>query len=194
MDVKTLCLGVLTERPMSGYEIRKHFEEAFQHFFLAGFGSIYPALADLAAGGLVTVESVEQEKRPDKKVYRITERGRRALIGDLMAAEPRHKVRSEFLALIYFAHLLPPARVEDILDAMVRDWETGLERDLIAVERRGETGTGGELTPGMRFGLGYGRVVLTAALAYVRRQKPQLLRELARSAGTSDDVRAEAAE
>ncbi|HEX8374825.1 MAG TPA: PadR family transcriptional regulator, partial [Geminicoccaceae bacterium] len=129
MDVKTLCLGVLTERPMSGYEIRKRFEEAFQHFFLAGFGSIYPALADLAADGLVTVESVEQEKRPDKKVYRITERGRRALIGDLMAAEPRHKIRSEFLALVYFAHLLPPARVEDVIDAMIREWETCLERD-----------------------------------------------------------------
>ena len=193
MDVKTLCLGVLTERPMSGYEIRKHFEEAFQHFFLAGFGSIYPALADLAADGLVTVESVEQEKRPDKKVYRITERGRRALVGDLMAAEPRHKIRSEFLALVYFAHLLPPARVEDVIDAMIREWETCLERDLAAVERRGETGTGGELAPGMRFGLGYGRVVLTAALAYVKRQKPQLLRELGQAAD-APDARPEAAE
>ena len=193
MDVKTLCLGVLTERPMSGYEIRKHFEEAFQHFFLAGFGSIYPALADLATDGLVTVESVEQEKRPDKKVYRITERGRRALIGDLMAAEPRHKIRSEFLALVYFSHLLPPARVEDVIDTMIREWETCLERDLAAVERRGETGTGGELTPGMRFGLGYGRVVLTAALAYAKRQKPQLLREIAQTAETVNE-RPEAAE
>ena len=38
MDTRTLCLGVLTERAMSGYEIKKHFEEAFRHFFVAGFG------------------------------------------------------------------------------------------------------------------------------------------------------------
>ena len=62
MDTRTLCLGVLTERPMSGYEIKKHFEQAFRHFFMAGFGSIYPALAELARDGLVTVESVEQAK------------------------------------------------------------------------------------------------------------------------------------
>jgi hypothetical protein len=110
-----------------------------------------------------------------------------------MAAEPRHKIRSEFLALVYFAHLLPPARVEDVIDAMIREWETCLERDLAAVERRGETGTGGELAPGMRFGLGYGRVVLTAALAYVKRQKPQLLRELGQAAD-APDARPEAAE
>ena len=72
MDVKTLCLGVLAERPMTGYEIKKLFDRAFRHFFAAGYGSIYPALAELALAGLVTVESVDQERRPDKKIYRIT--------------------------------------------------------------------------------------------------------------------------
>ena len=100
MDVKTLCLGVIAERPASGYEIKKLFDRAFRHFFAAGFGSIYPALAELAQAGLVTVESVDQERRPDKKVYRITAAGLDQLTTDLAAAEPRHKVRSEFLALL----------------------------------------------------------------------------------------------
>ena len=64
MDVKTLCLGVLAERPMTGYEIKKLFDRGFRHFFVAGYGSIYPALAELAQAGLVTVESVDQERRP----------------------------------------------------------------------------------------------------------------------------------
>lgn len=197
MDVKTICLGLLTERPMSGYEIRKCFEEAFQHFFLAGFGSIYPALADLAADGLVTVESVEQEKRPDKKVYKITAGGRRTLEAELLATEPRHKIRSEFLALLYFAHLLPPARVDAVIETMAREWEEGLGRDLAAVERSGERADGTPLTPGMRFDIGFARAVLTAKLAYVRRHKPGLLRELEASAGIGADTgvpRAEAAE
>ena len=40
MDVKTLCLGVLTLGDASGYEIRKQFEEGpFAHFFGASYGS-----------------------------------------------------------------------------------------------------------------------------------------------------------
>ena len=123
MDVKTLCLGVLTEGDQTGYEIKHRFEEAFSHFFGASFGSIYPALAELSRQGLVTCRSVEQDKRPDKKVYSLTERGQRALLDELMATPPRHKVRSEFLVLMYFAHLLPPARVAAIIDQMIAHWE-----------------------------------------------------------------------
>lgn len=176
MDVKTLCLGVLTERPMTGYEIKKLFERGFRHFFLAGFGSIYPALAELAAAGLVTVESVEQDKRPDKKVYRVTEAGRRALLADLMAAEPRHKVRSEFLVLLHFAHLLPPARVAAVIDAMAGEWERILAEDLVDAGRQLEGRA--DPAPGVRFALGFGHVMLSTALGYVRAHKPELMREL----------------
>ena len=123
MDVKTLCLGVLTEGDKTGYEIKQRFEEAFSHFFGAGFGSIYPALADLSRRGLVTRRSVEQDKRPDKKIYSLTAAGQRVLIDELLATPPRHKVRSEFLVLMYFAHLLPPERVAAIVDQMIARWE-----------------------------------------------------------------------
>ncbi len=122
MDVKTLCLGVLTEGDKTGYEIKGRFEEAFSHFFGAGFGSIYPALAELSRQGLVTCESVEQDKRPDKKVYSLTAKGHRRLLDELLATPPRHKVRSEFLVLMYFAHLLPPARVAPIIEQMAAQW------------------------------------------------------------------------
>jgi DNA-binding PadR family transcriptional regulator len=172
MDVKTLCLGVIAERPASGYEIKKLFDRAFRHFFAAGFGSIYPALAELAQAGLVTVESVDQERRPDKKVYRITAAGLDQLTTDLAAAEPRHKVRSEFLALLYFAHLLPPDRVAAVLDGMVAQWSQLLAEELAEDDAA--------LTPGQRFARGYGRSVLTAARAYVQEQGPDLLRSIER--------------
>jgi DNA-binding PadR family transcriptional regulator len=171
MDVKTLCLGVLTEGDKTGYEIKHSFEEAFSHFFGASFGSIYPALAELSRQGLVTCRSVEQDQRPDKKVYRLTERGQRVLLDELMATPPRHKVRSEFLVLMYFAHLLPPERVAAIIDQMVAHWEP-----LVAVtERCAAGGACAAATPGMRFAAGYGRAVLGAALTYVREHKPELI-------------------
>jgi PadR family transcriptional regulator AphA len=172
MDVKTLCLGVLSEGDKSGYEIKRCFEEAFSHFFVAGFGSIYPALADLSRRGLVTARSVEQEGRPDKKIYSITAEGERALRDKLMSTAPRHKVRSEFLVLMYFAHLLPPKRVATILDQMIAQWEPLVaEIESCAMAE--------DLSPGMRFAAGYGRAVLGAALAYVRAHKPALVDELA---------------
>ena len=53
MDVKTVCLGMLTDGPASGYDMKKCFESSFGHFFPAGYGSIYPALATLARNGMV---------------------------------------------------------------------------------------------------------------------------------------------
>lgn len=170
MDVKTLCLGVLTERDLTGYEIKQHFEEAFSHFFVAGYGSIYPALAELTRRGLVECTSVLQEKRPDKKVYSLTTRGRDALVGELMATPPRHKVRSEFLVLMVFAHLLPPAKVAEIADAMVTQWD-----GLLSSIEGCMTEPDAEISPGMRFAAGYGQAVMRAARQYVIDNKAQFI-------------------
>jgi DNA-binding PadR family transcriptional regulator len=178
MDVKTLCLGVLTEGDRTGYEIKQRFEEAFNHFFGAGFGSIYPALAQLSRDGLVTLREVEQDKRPDKKVYHLTEAGHRALIAELMATPPRHKVRSEFLVLMNFAHLLPPGQIAAIIDAQIAQWE-GLRACCAACVA--DPGKERPLQPGERFAAGYGQVVIEAALAFVRAHRDQLVDEVAAS-------------
>ncbi len=182
MDVRTLCLGALTEGDKTGYEIKRTFEQAFNHFFGAGYGSIYPALADLTRHGLVTCETVEQDKRPDKKVYSLTLEGRRVLLRELMATPPRHKVRSEFLVLMYFAHLLPPERVAEIIDDMIRHWEP-VVAEIEACADSPTMADGRPATPGMRFAAGYGRAVLGAALSYVREHKQEIVREIAGKAG-----------
>ena len=41
MDVKTVCLGMLTDGEASGYDLKKEFESSFSHFFAAGYGSSY---------------------------------------------------------------------------------------------------------------------------------------------------------
>ncbi|MDX1431530.1 MAG: PadR family transcriptional regulator [Gammaproteobacteria bacterium] len=166
MDVKTICLGVLTLREMTGYEIKKHFEEHFAHFYVAGFGSIYPALGKLMAQGLVTCRDVAQDKRPDKKVYRITERGRAALEATLVSTPPRHKVRSEFLVLVYFAHLLPAERLAAVLAERERDIEAMLEY-IDDFQRSGDP------TPGADMVAGLGRAALQAQLDFIRAHRDE---------------------
>jgi PadR family transcriptional regulator AphA len=49
-------LGVLSLRPMSGYEIRQFMERSTSNFWSESFGQIYPALKRMLAEGLVEVQ------------------------------------------------------------------------------------------------------------------------------------------
>ena len=120
MDVKTLCLAVLFQGEASGYEIKKAFEEGpFSHFQDASFGSIYPSLGKLSSEGLVNCTQLAQEKRPDKKVYALTEKGSNALITSLFVPPAPDKVTSDFFFVLYFADLLPVPQVTKLLDQRI---------------------------------------------------------------------------
>src|SRR4051812_30732151 len=120
MDVRTICLGILTRGDATGYEIKKLFEDGgYQHFVEASFGSIYPALGRLTEEGLVSVREEAQEKRPDRKVYSITPKGRGAFVGALMKPLPEDKHRSPFVFAMLFSHLLPQPHVSAMLDAYI---------------------------------------------------------------------------
>jgi PadR family transcriptional regulator, regulatory protein AphA len=166
MDVKTVCLGFLTFGEASGYDIKKHFEASFDHFFSTGFGSIYPALAALAEEGLASCTSVPQAGRPDRKVYRITPAGEAALRSTLATCEPAHKVRSELLAVLYFSNLMPPQRVTELLDAQLADMRQGLVR----MKRTGCPGEP-EWPASVRFVQGFGIALLEAAAEYTARHR-----------------------
>jgi DNA-binding PadR family transcriptional regulator len=160
MDVQTLCLGVLTMGDASGYEIKKVLEGPFRHFYDASFGSIYPALNKLQAGGLVTCNYEPQDKRPDKKVYSLTVDGRLELLNELRQVPGEDRVRSDFLATMIFAELLPANYISRIVDARIDELRNCIEH----LERVDGDAT---LSPGKRFVNGYGLAVYRAALAYM---------------------------
>lgn len=162
MDVKTVCLGMLTDGPASGYDMKKHFESSFGYFFAAGYGSIYPALASLAKEGLVECEEIPQEGKPDRKVYRITEPGRQHLLKELDNPCPSHKVRSEFLATIWFAQLMSPDQVQTILDNRLQETKRYLE-----LFNEFENTCMEEWTPGARFVLGFGKAIMQTVEQYI---------------------------
>ena len=162
MDVKTVCLGMLTDGEASGYDLKKNFESSFGHFFAAGYGSIYPALAGLAEQGLVDCEEIPQEGKPDRKVYRITAAGRAQLLEALDKPDPSHKIRSEFLATICFAHLMSPAQIETVLGNRIAD----IERYLDMFDEY-EASCMKDWPQGMVFTVGLGRAVMTAMKQYI---------------------------
>lgn len=169
MDVKTVCLGMLTDGEASGYDLKKEFESSFGHFFAAGYGSIYPALNSLARDGLVECRHVPQEGKPDRKVYRITDVGKEHLLAALGNPSPSHKVRSEFLATMCFAHLMTREQVETVLDNRVKDAEHYLE-----LFREFETSCMHDWPQGSRFVLGFGKAMMTAMREYVEEHRDML--------------------
>lgn len=163
MDVKTVCLGMLTDGDASGYDLKKHFEWSFGHFFAAGYGSIYPALATLAADELVTCTCIAQDGKPDRKVYSITEAGRAALLGELDKPNPSHKIRSEFLATMCFAHLMSDEQVATVLSNRVAE----IESYEVLFDEFEQTCMHG--TPhGMNFTAGIARAVMLAMKNYIQ--------------------------
>lgn len=173
MDVKTLCLGVLSMGDATGYEIRKVFEEAFSHFYVAGFGSIYPALAELTREGYATCKNIEQEKRPAKKVYHLTDAGMTAFRAALAETYPSHKVRSDFMVLLVYAHLMTPAKVRTALQQRLDD----IEANLANIDSCIDCGDKEHLE-GAQFAAGYARAVLLAGKAYIEQYRDGLLNTL----------------
>lgn len=172
MDVKTVCLGMLDAGPASGYDLKKEFESSFAHFFAAGFGSIYPALSALAGEGLVSFREVPQEGRPDRKVYAITEAGRQKLLESLGDPNPSHKVRSEFLATMCFAHLMTREQIETVIE----NRRAEIHRYLELFDEL-EQGDCSDWTPGHRFVLGFGKAMIKTKLEYIDANADLLLEE-----------------
>ncbi len=120
MDIRTLCLGILTTRDATGYEIKKVFEDDLSHFYEASFGSIYPALNRMTEDGWIVGKAEAQDGRPDKKIYSITAAGRMAFMDALQKKPRKDRIRSEFLAMMMFSDLMAPSRIAHLIDERVK--------------------------------------------------------------------------
>ena len=166
MDVKTLCLGLLSLGDASGYDLKKQFETVLRPFFTAGYGSIYPALADLAADGLVECREEQREGKPDRKVYSITPEGRAKFRRALHRMNPRHRLRSEFLAMLFFADLMDNDRLEEVMDERLEKLRGA------SAETQVMSDAWGENTPaGARFVAGFGAALAQAAVEYIEQNR-----------------------
>jgi DNA-binding PadR family transcriptional regulator len=77
--LRFVLLGLLDAEPRYGYELKAVFEQFLGGTWQLNIGQIYTSLAKLEAEGLVASQVVPQDASPDRKVYELTARGRRAL-------------------------------------------------------------------------------------------------------------------
>jgi PadR family transcriptional regulator, regulatory protein AphA len=118
-------LGVLTGGAMSGYDLKKAIDTSVGYFWGPARSGIYAVLPRLVASGFATSREVAQSGRPDKRIYRITAAGRKALrswIEDTPA--PPDPDRNPLLIKLFFGALTSP----DVLSAQIRQRREEAER------------------------------------------------------------------
>jgi DNA-binding PadR family transcriptional regulator len=81
-------MAALLEGEASGYDLAKGFDASVANFWMATPQQLYRELDRMAAEGLVRARVVRQERRPDKRLFALTEAGRREL-RDFTATPPR---------------------------------------------------------------------------------------------------------
>ncbi|MGO8860724.1 MAG: PadR family transcriptional regulator [Acidimicrobiales bacterium] len=137
-------LGLLEERDLHGYEIRRQLRDNLGLLANVSFGSIYPALSRLEKAGAVSATEAAgvpgaaattgpqapptgslsgelavlrarrraaSHSRRGKKVYRITEKGRKLFAELLAEGGSLDDARSFGLRLAFARHLAPQARL-----------------------------------------------------------------------------------
>ena len=127
MSVKYALLGILAEKERHGYDLKEAFEERVGEFWALNFGQIYSTLDRLEANGLVEWRSEPQERRPDRKIFRITPKGRKDLGEWLLrpVARPRALRDELFIKLLF---LDPEDDRDSVLDLIERQRQIYMRR------------------------------------------------------------------
>lgn len=134
MSLKYALLGLLSYQPMSGYDLKAIFDRSINHFWSAALSQIYPALSEMVAAGLLTVSVQQQEGRPNRKIYSVTDAGRQALVSWLSEPQPLPHDRYTFLVQLFFGGALPR---EVVLDQLRHVRQLYVQR-LECYQRRGQ--------------------------------------------------------
>lgn len=79
MALEHALLVSLSERSGTGYQLTRRFDRSIGHWWRASHQQIYKTLARMTENGLVTYVEQAQDGKPDKKVYSITDTGRKTL-------------------------------------------------------------------------------------------------------------------
>jgi DNA-binding PadR family transcriptional regulator len=134
MSLKYGILGLLSERPLHGYEVKNRFESLLGGSWEVNFGQIYTTLQRLERDQLV--EAVGRRGDRGKQAYRLTEVGRQALQEWLTQPESEpQQLREEIYVKLLLSTRLANGHLDELLAAQRRVYMQRL-KDLSELEER----------------------------------------------------------
>jgi DNA-binding PadR family transcriptional regulator len=115
MSLRDAVLAALLEGESSGYDLAKGFDASVANFWMATPQQLYRELDRLAEQGLIEARVVQQERRPNKRVYSLTEAGH-AAIHEFTTSAPKPSVmRDELMVKVHAADAGNARAVRDFI-------------------------------------------------------------------------------
>lgn len=123
-------LGFLTYGEMSGYDLAKAFGSSLDFFWHAQNSHIYLELKNLERSGYIAGTLVQQQEKPNKRVYHLTDAGRQEFFRWLgeKDSDLSREIKSSFLMKVFFSGNVPPAQSIAMLKGFTADCEAYLEK------------------------------------------------------------------
>ncbi|AWW41106.1 PadR family transcriptional regulator [Streptomyces cadmiisoli] len=106
MALRNAVMAALLEGEASGYDLAKGFDASVANFWTAAPQQLYRELERMEAEGLIRARVVEQRRRPNKRLYALTEAGLDAVRA--YVAEPPSRptaIRDELLVKVQCADI-----------------------------------------------------------------------------------------
>jgi DNA-binding PadR family transcriptional regulator len=132
--VRQPLLALLAKEPAHGYELKLALEQTFgQAYPSPNIGQIYVTLKRLEQDGLVRSQDVEQDSRPNKKVYELTPAGREHLAAWVTEPIEGARVRDEFFMKLVLAPMAGLADRMELINSQRRHY-FGIMRNLMDMQ------------------------------------------------------------
>jgi DNA-binding PadR family transcriptional regulator len=130
-------LGLLNYGEMTGYEIMTAFRDSLQFFWTANTSQIYRELQTLKKNGFVTDRKVEQQGKPDKNIFTITDEGREELKTWLRKEDYGNRNMGLLMKTFFAGELSPEENIERFrhIQAGCDEFLKGLSKADSAVDR-----------------------------------------------------------
>jgi PadR family transcriptional regulator AphA len=106
MALRNVLMTLLHGKPATGYDLTKSFEEVAGFFWQASHQQVYRELSRMLEEGLVESKEIEQQGRPDKKIYSLTDVGLEQLRQWLRQPTEHKRNNDEGLVRLLGAELL----------------------------------------------------------------------------------------
>lgn len=129
MSLEFAILGFLAEQPASGYELKNRcFQGPVQSFWKADQAQIYRTLDRLEKQELVQAKVLQQEKRPSKKTFALTQKGDELLHEWLRSHNEPVAIRDPFALRLYFSSTLETNELRTLFSEEIRDQKARLDQ------------------------------------------------------------------
>jgi PadR family transcriptional regulator, regulatory protein AphA len=115
MSLAHAILGWLQTEPMSGYDLKKRFDQGAGYFWPVDQMQIYRTLERLVEQGNVSVHEEIQHNHPNRKVYTLTNAGREELRHWLTSPQSLPALRDPLLIQLFFSAQLSNAEIIELL-------------------------------------------------------------------------------